>query len=277
MPLLFIFMILLCINSFTLENSYEGLKFFLSPDFSKIDAKLFVFASGQAFFSLCVGEGVLMTYGSYTSKKDNLVSSSFSIASFDTIVALMSGLIIFPALFSSGHANAEQGPTMIFDLMSKIFKDWPFGHFFMICFFLVLCFAALTTCIALMEVVVNFLSETYSWSRKKSLVIFSVVALIFSLPISLSKGALPFLSNIQIKAFGLVGLYEIMDFVWGSLGMIICGFFVAYIAAWKLGSETRAEICQGSSLSERFAKAWTLLVRYLCPLTILGILALAIF
>lgn len=270
MPLLFIFMILLSINSLMLDKASEGLKFFLQPDFSKIDAKLFIFASGQAFFSLCVGEGVLMTYGSYTSKEDNLVSSSFSIATFDTIVAFMSGLIIFPALFSLGYP-VEQGPTMIFDMMSEIFKKLPFGHFLMTSFFLVLCFAAITTCLALMEVVVNYLSETFSWARKKSIIVFASMALIFSLPISLSKGASCYLSNLSIKAFDLKGLYEIMDFIWGSLGMIVCGFVVAYVVGWRLPQKAAAEIKLGSGLNPFAIKAWTFLVRYFCPLVIISL------
>ena len=271
MPLLFVFMVALSINSLMLDNASEGLKFFLTPDFSKIDAKLFIFASGQAFFSLCVGEGVLMTYGSYTSKKDNLFSSTLSIAFFDTIVAFMSGLIIFPAIFSLG-LPIEQGPTMIFDMMSKIFMSLPYGHLFLVCFFLVLCFAAITTCLALMEVVVNYLSETFLWNRKQSILIFCAASLFLSLPISLSKGAVSFLSEMKLESFNITGLYEIMDFVWGTLGMIICGLLVAYIVGWKLAKITQKEVYQGSNLSPFVIKTWSYLVRYLCPVVILLIL-----
>lgn len=271
MPLLFAFMLLLAFNSLLLENSFEGLKFFLQPDFNKIDGKLFIFAGGQAFFSLCVGEGVLMTYSSFVSKRENLFSSALSIAFFDTLVAFLSGIIIFPALFSFGF-SLDQDSTLIYNIMPQIFSQLPYGWGLSICFFLILCFAAITTCIALMEVVVTYLCETYKFSRFISILIFMGFTLLFSLPISLSKGSSELFSHMRIESFNLVGLYEIMDFIWGNVAMLICGLLVAIICGWKINQKVKEEILLGSEVHPLWVDIWSLLISYLCPVLIFLIL-----
>ena len=271
MPLLFVLLIALAINSLCLEKGLEGLKFFLTPDWSKVDAKLLIFAAGQAFFSLCVGEGVLLTYGSYVSKKENLVSSALAMVFFDTFVAFLSGLIIFPALFAFGF-DLNQDTTLIYKVMPHIFSQWAYGSWLSLAFFLTLCFAAVTTCIALMEVVVNFMCETFSWSRLRSVLTFFFICLIPSYFVSLSKGVSPFWSNLSFEYFGLKGLYDLMDFFCGSLGMLVCGFFVAMIAGWIKLPEVKQELALGSSINPLILKVWGLFVRYLAPLLILFLL-----
>lgn len=266
MPMLFLMLIFLVINSLLLEKSMEGLRFFLRVDWSKIDAKLFIFAAGQAFFSLCVGEGVLMTYGSYASKKDNLVSSALYMVFFDTFVAFMSGLMIFPALFSF-NMSLEQGSTLIYKVMPEIFATFAYGKALSLAFFLTLCFAAITTSIALMEVVVNFFVEKFGCSRVKSVFLFNGLVFVPMLIASLSKGVSSTLSDFQI--LGVTGFMDVMDFFWGNLAMLFCGMLVAFLVGWKLSSEMKKELSHGSFLSECSLKFWLFLVAYVAPLSIL--------
>lgn len=268
MPILFLLLIFLAVNSLLLENSWEGLRFFLRVDWDQIDGKLLIFSAGQAFFSLCVGEGVLMTYGSYVSKEDNLVSSALSMVFFDTFVAFLSGLMIFPALFSFGM-SLDQGSTLIFKVMPEIFSTFSYGKFLSLAFFLSLCFAAVTTCIALMEVIVNFLSETFSWSRLRSVFCFNALVLLPMVVSCFSKGASPFLSEMEF--FGVTGFLDLMDFIWGDLSMLFCGLLVALLVGWKLQDKMKKELAHGSSLSESTLNLWSILVAYVAPLSILSI------
>ena len=276
MPILFLFLIFLAVHSLFLEKSFEGLKFFLKADWSKVDGKLFVFAAGQAFFSLCIGEGVLLTYGSYVSKKESLVSSALSMILFDTLVAFLSGLIIFPALFTFGF-DLNQDSTLVYKVMPEIFSLLPFGKWLSLCFFLILCFAAITTCLALMEVVVNFFCENFSLSRKKSVMYFFLLSLFPCLLVSLSKGVSPYLSSLKVESLGLRSLFDILDFVYGNLGMLFCGLMVAFIAGYCKKEDLKKEIQKGSLISDKLVGIWFFLLTYLAPVTIFLILLFNFF
>ena len=151
MPILLILPFILIIYSNLLPNSGKGLVFYLKPDFSKITGKVILAALGQAFFSLSLGMGLMVTYGSYISKKDNLITSGLYVALADTGIAIMAGLIIFPALFAMNQ-NPAEGPGLIFNVLTPLFREMPFGIFFGVIFFVLLSIAALTSTISLVEV-----------------------------------------------------------------------------------------------------------------------------
>lgn len=180
MPLLVVIILLMCVRSLTLPGSLEGLKFLFKPDFSKLSPKVIIEALGQACFSLSIGMAVMITYGSYVSRKQNLVSTSFSVASADFLIATLAGVAIFPAVFAFG-INPSQGPGLVFVTLPNIFNQMFGGYFFAILFFFLLVIAALTSSISLLEVVVAYLSEELKMKRRKATIIASVGASFFGI------------------------------------------------------------------------------------------------
>jgi NSS family neurotransmitter:Na+ symporter len=268
MPILFFILLILVVRSLTLENSFKGVKYYLNPDFSEVNLRVILLALGQAFFSLCVGEAVLITYGSYASKKENLLSSASYIAIFDTLIAFLAGLIIFPALFSFGQ-EPTQGVGLTFAIFPKIFMKMPFGNIFGSLFFLLLSFAAITTGIALLEMPVIYLIDSRKWKRKKAVFVVGGVAFLLGIPSALSKGANSFLTNIHLKVIDQTGFYDIMDFIWGNLGMVMGGGLIAIFVAWVWGIENAAgELLVGCDKFYRVKKFWAFMVKYLIPIFI---------
>lgn len=272
MPLLLLLLIFLVIRSVTLDGAEVGLEYYLKPDFSKLNGKSFIFALSQAFFSLCIGEAVLVTYGSYSSRKENLFSSAIYISLFDTIVALVAGMIIFPALFSFDHVS-EGGFGLTFDVLPSVFQVMPFGYFFGTSFFVLLAFAALTTGVALLEIPVIFLIDSWKWKRKPAVLVVATAAFLIGIPSALSSGINPFLSNLSLDHLKVRGFYEIMDFVWGGLGMVLGGGLLAIFVGWIWGIDHAAqELHFGSNRFGWYKPFWQFSVKYLAPILILCIL-----
>lgn len=272
MPLLFILLIILMIRSVTLKGSYEGLVYYLKPDFSKISGSVILLALSQAFFSLSIGEAVLVTYGSYASKKENLFSSAFYVVIFDTLIAFLSGLVIFPALFAF-DMPVDQGVGLVFKILPQIFQKMHFGFLFSAIFFTLLAFAAITTGIALLEMPVTYLIDSRKWTRKKAVTVMGCLAFILGIPSALSKGAVSWLSNIKIESLSLVGVYDIMDFFWGSLGMVLGGWLLAIFVGWKWKlKEPAMELKKGSSCFRYYEPLWKFTIRYGAPVMIFIIL-----
>ena len=268
MPSLVLLLLILLLRSVTLPNSWEGITYYLYPDFSEVNGKVFLYALSQAFFSLSIGEAVLFTYGSYCSKKENIVKSAYCIAFFDTAVAILSGLILFPAIFSFG-VFPQQGVGLIFHIMPGIFMQMPFGNILGAFFFLMLSFAALTTCIALLEIPVSYLVNARGWSRNAAAWTLAAIAFIISIPSALSKGANVFLSTIKIECFNVIGFQEIMDFVWGALAMIIGSFFLTIFASriWGIKNAVK-ELRSGCSHFSWQGTLWGIIIKYITPLAI---------
>ena len=273
MPGLVILLLILAARSVSLAGAEEGLLYYLSPDFSRITPKVILFVLCQAFFSLCIGEAVLVTYGSYTRKSDNLINSAACIGLFDTLIALLSGLVIFPAMFAVNQMP-DQGTGLIFNVMPEIFSRTPMGPFFGFGFFMILAFAALTTCIALTEIPANFLMQMAGYSREKSVAIIGALSISLSIPAALSRGAHPWLSTISIEAVNAKGLYEIMDFLWGGLGMVLGGLLLTLFVGWKWGAKNAAaELIQGAPGFRKAASLWSFYIRFIAPAAIILILA----
>ena len=168
MPVLLGLLILLAIRAVTLSGAGAGLSFYLAPDFSRLSAQTLPAALGQAFFSLSLGMGAMITYGSYVSKKMNLVSATGLICFLDTVIALLAGLIIFPALFHAG-LSPSSGVGLVFQVLPTLFAELPAGQLFGAAFFLLLAIAALTSTISLLEVPVSYvIDECLPWGRHSS-------------------------------------------------------------------------------------------------------------
>lgn len=237
MVALFAIMIILCINSVMLPNSSEGLEFYLKPDFGKIfnngweNAIQVCFqAMGQAFFTLSIGIGSMLIFGSYIKKDYSLPGESVRIAGLDTLVALMAGLIIFPACFSFG-IHPDSGPGLVFITLPTVFNQMPLGNLWGSLFFIFMAFAALSTVIAVFEAIIAFGMDNWGWSRKKSANINCALIAILSIPCVLGFNVLSFV-NIP----GIGDIQSIEDFIVSNnllpLGSLVILLFCTQKAGW---------------------------------------------
>ncbi|GAB4329872.1 MAG: sodium-dependent transporter [Calditrichia bacterium] len=269
MPLLFLLLIGLIIYVNFLPGSGKGLAFYLKPDFSKITGKVILAALGQAFFSLSLGMGLMVTYGSYISKEDNLISSGLYVALADTAIAIMAGLIIFPALFAMGKDPAA-GPGLVFEVLPGIFQGIPGGTVVGVLFFILLSIAALTSTISLLEVATAYLVDEKQMARKIAVWVVAAVIFVIGLPSALSQGAVGWLSK---PIVGGMEFLSLMDFIWGNLSLAIGALLTSIFVGWVWGARYAAEeLSQGNPGFKNWATLWGFLLRFVCPISIFIIL-----
>jgi len=277
MPALFSILILLIIYSLTLPNASEGISFYLLPDFSKINFQTIYSAMGQAFFSLSLGMGALITYGSYVSKNQNILSSAATITLMDMSVAFLSGLLIFPLVFSQGQ-SPEEGPALVFVVLPGIFNSMGpvLGRIIGGGFFLLLCFAALTSTISLLEVPVAYFVDQKKWSRKKTTWILATVIFVLGLPSMLSQGA--------VAAFSSLSFYQgksALDFVSEvfsdiSLPLGGCLMTIFIVTRWSTEKMSEELYLGNENYKNSFLEKYiNFTIRYICP-TLLGIFSILI-
>lgn len=278
MPLLFVLLIGVIVRSLTLPGAMEGVRYYLTPDFSKITGGVVLSALGQAFFSLSVGWGILITYGSYLPKDQNIVTSGLWIGLMDTSVALLAGLMIFPAVFAFGKDPA-QGTALVFEVLPEIFNSIPSGGSIVgASFFLLLCIAALTSSISMIEVPASYLMDEKKWSRKKSAWTVGILAFLVGIPAALSGGANVFLTEMSINFFGVTktSFLDIMDAFFGEFLIVIVALATCIYTGWIMDTKVIAkEIGLGS---RRFnqplvfgltpSALWVFFVKYVCPIVI---------
>jgi NSS family neurotransmitter:Na+ symporter len=214
MPLLFILIVFLAIRALTLPGSSKGLSFYLKPDFSKLNGTIILFALGQAFFSLSLGMGTMITYGSYLPKSDNLVSSAGWVCFSDTLIAILAGIIIFPTLFAIPGIAPTAGSGLVFKVFPLIFSQIPGGSIFGTLFFLLLSIAALTSTISLLEVPVAYFVDERNWSRKKAAWMIGFLSFMLGVPSALSSGGVKFFTKISL-AFGALLICFFLGYIWG--------------------------------------------------------------
>jgi NSS family neurotransmitter:Na+ symporter len=265
MPVLVIIMFILLARSLTLPGAGKGLEFYLKPDFSQLKPRVIIDAMGQAFFSLSLGMGAMITYGSYLKKKENIPVGAGWVAFLDTFTAVLAGFIIFPALSAYGMSPAG-GHPLVFHILPVIFDRMPFGIFFGMLFFLLLGVAALASTISLLEVAVAYCVDEIKWSRRKSVLAAVVVSFFIGIPSILSFGNVEFFRKLPLVK---VSFFEMMDFVWGtlalSIGALFISIFVGYV--WKSAGALK-EISLGAK-KFRYGWIWSISVKILCPLLIL--------
>jgi len=278
MPLLLVLLLGLIIYANSLPGSGEGLVFYLQPDFSKITGKVALEALGQAFFSMSLGMGLMITYGSYLSKKEDIISSALFIGLFDTIIAIMAGLIIFPALFAMG-ASPDSGPSLVFIVLPKLFLQMPGGSIVGMLFFILLSIAALTSTVSLLEVQIAFLVDEKKVDRKKIVFPAAIFSFIIGIPSALSQGATDFFTN-----FGLIperlcppDFLSQISFIFGTLSLAFGALMLSIFVGWIWGTDKATEeILQGSPYFASTQKLWAFMIKYFIPLVIF-ILLLNIF
>ncbi|MBN1558980.1 sodium-dependent transporter [candidate division KSB1 bacterium] len=267
MPLLLALLVILTLRSVTLEGARKGLEFYLKPDFSKIDGGAVAMALGQALFSLSLGMGAMITYGSYLGKRENIIVSAGWVCFFDTLVAVIAGFLIFPALFSMGLDPAG-GPGLVFIVLPTIFPEIPLGTFFGTGFFLLLAVAALTSTISLLEVTVAYMVDEKKWRRKPAALFMSSLAFVLGIPAALSFGGVAWLS--RLPRIGL-GFLDLMNISLGNYSLTLGALLIAIFVGYKWGiAGVRAEVEEGGNVFF-FRKIWTFLIRFICPVAIFAI------
>ena len=265
MPALLVILIILCVKSLTLSGAGEGLKFLFKPDFSKVNASVLLAAMGQAFFSLSVGMGALITYGSYINKKDNMSSTAFSVVAADTLVAILAGVIIFPAAFTFG-IQPEAGAGLAFNTLPMIFDKMAGGYFFCIIFFVLLAIAALTSTISLLEVIVSFLTEEHGFKRSTATWIGTLGSLLLGVfcTLSLRKGS--------VFTFGDMTFFDFMDKFSANFLLPIGALFIVIFVAWKMGKDNfYDEITNQNTLKVSAKKFFYFIIKFVAPIVILAI------
>ncbi len=272
MPFLLILLLFLVIYCSFLPGAVKGYEFYLFPDFGKLKTSSFLEALGQAFFSLCIGEAVLLTYGSYSSKKKSLATSATAIVTLDTLVAFMAGLVIFPALFSA-NKEIPINSQMIFHVMPALFENLPYGRICGTFFFFLLFLASFTTCMALMEVPVNYLRDEKRVSSTKGISLVLTPAALITLIILFSQSRdLKVMGDYQ-TVWGQKDLFDLFDLIWGNGAMIISGLGVSLFAGWVLPSKVfLKEVSHSSPFLEQWGSLLLFSIRYICPPLILLIL-----
>lgn len=280
MPLLIIILIFLIIYSLTLPNAFKGIEFYLIPDFTKISGKTIYMALSQAFFSLSLGMGALITYGSYIRKDDNLISSAAIVTLSDTTIAFLAGLMIFPLVFYQG-LEPSAGPGLVFVTLPGVFETMGpvMGSIIGGGFFLLLCFAALTSTISLLEVPVAFAVDQWKWNRKIIAWILAAIIFIIGLPSMFSTGAVEWCTNFityggQTRDF-MTFVTDVFSDMFLPLGGFLISVFTAYV--WKINnlSQEISGGCPGfkGSIMETFL---TVMIMVICPLLIGSIFVITI-
>lgn len=265
MPALFILLIIIAIRSLTLKGSIEGIKFLLVPDFSKITMDVAKNAMGQVFFSLSIGMGVMITYGSYLSKDVNLLSTAVMIPVLDTTSALIAGFATIPAVFALGFEVSE-GPGLMFVTLPAVFASMPMGQVFCIAFFLLVLFASLTSSMSMLEICVSFFVDVRKKSRVKSTLILGGIIFLLGIPASLS------LAEGSSFRLGSLGFFDMYDKLSSNILLTTGGFLLCIFVGWVLTTKTAIEEIEISGVKFELGNIWSFLVKYVVPVAVFIIL-----
>ena len=268
MPALFILLLVIVVASCMLPGAERGISFLLKPDFSKIDGSVCLNAMGQSFYSLSIGMGCICTYASYFSRRTNLSQSAIQISVIDCLVAILAGLMIFPAAFSVG-VQPDSGPSLIYITLPNVFQQAfsavPFvGTIVSFAFYALMSLAALTSMISLHEVSTAFFQEEMHISRKRSATIVSVSTSVIAIFCSLS------LAGVDWLVIGGRSLFDWFDFVTGQLFLPIVGFFACLFIGWYVPKDiVRDEFTNWGTLRSPLYPVFLFCVRFVCPTGIL--------
>jgi NSS family neurotransmitter:Na+ symporter len=264
MPLLVLLLIALALRAVTLPGAGAGLAYYLSPDLTRLaDIRVFTSALGQAFFSLSLGMGCILTYGSYFPREDGIASSALWIVALDTSIALLAGFIVFPVGFSiAGFDPTTSGPGLIFTVLPRLFAELPGGQLFGGGFFLLLSVAALTSTISLLEVPVSHCVDALGWSRTKAVGAVAAVVFVLAIPSALGNGAVAVFTT--VPGFG-IGFLDLMVNAWNEFALPIGGFLTAIFIGRIWGVDRALEELRAEAAWFPSPKLWAFLIRWICP------------
>lgn len=273
MPGLFVLLIILTVRSVTLPGAMEGVKYLIVPDFTKVNINTFMSALGQAFFSLSLGMGIMSTYGSYVSKEENLIKNTGIVCCIDTMVAILAGFMIIPAVFAMG-VEPGMGGGFAFVSLAGVFQGMPLGFLFGALFYCLLLFAAITSAISLMEGPVSYLVEEHRIPRKKATIMISLVMFGIGVFYTLSQAYLPIkgvwfdgANGLSYPIFG-----DFLEFVTDRLLIPVTAIASCIYVGWAWSPKKAAEELKIGGKEFKLEKVWTVLVKYIAPAAIVIIL-----
>ena len=269
MPVLMVILVILVIRALTLPGAGEGIEFFLRPELDNFTWGSLSTALGQAFFTLSLGMGAMITYGSYLSDDDNIADAAGQIVGLDTLIAIIAGLAIFPAVFALG-GSVTDGPGLAFITLPGVFAQMPLGNFFGFLFFLLLTIAALTSAISLLEVVTAWLTDEKGWERKKAAFLLGGVIFLVGIP--------PLLGFGPLEGFNVIGkdIQELYEWVASDLLLPLGGLFMAIFAGHIWGFRKTAEEINKNESKFRVGNVFGFTIKYVVPVLIAAILVIEI-
>ena len=263
MPILAVLLLILVGNSFFLPEFRKGMEFLFVPDWSKVNGQTWIDAMGQAFFSLSVAMGIMVAYGSYLSDNTKIGKTALQVAGLDTLIAILAGIVIFPACFSFGVAPGE-GSGLVFVTLPQVFNSMPFGWVMGLLFFVLVTLAGLTSCMSIFEVPISFLQEEWHISRRRAVIISAIWALVLGIGCSLSMGLW--------SGFTINGdvLFDFLDHLTARYLMPICAFLTSLFVGWWLEKEIiHNAITNWRNDSGWYLRPLLLLLRSIVPICIL--------
>ena len=279
MPALFVILVILLVRSLTLPGAEEGLRYMLSFDVSKLSFDTVLSALGQAFYSLSIGMAILITYGSYLPKTENLSKNTVLICAMDTLVAFLAGFIIVPAVFATlGADHVGKGGGFAFVSLAGVFEKMPGGRLFGVLFYLLLLFAALTSCISLIEGIVAFLTEQFGWERKRTTIVTCAVMFLIGCLYTCTQAAFP-LKGIWLDAVNGLSFppfCDAMEYFTDRLLIPICALGCCLFAGWVWKPERVIAEVEQDGVRFGLKRVYAVLIRYIAPLAILLILVLSV-
>ncbi|WP_042357532.1 sodium-dependent transporter [Bacillus rubiinfantis] len=263
MPVLFILFIALILRSLSLDGAMQGVTFLFKPDFHKVTAETILFALGQSFFALSVGVSVMVTYSSYLSKKESLFRSALSIVCMNIFIIVLSGLAIFPAVFSFG-LQPDSGPVLLFNVLPNVFNKMAFGIVFFVAFLVLFLFAALTSAFSMLEIIVSVICKGDSRTRAKWSWVIGMAIFIFGIPSALSYGMLS-----DTLIFGKT-IFDLADYLVSNILMPLGSLLIAIFVPLKIKkSALYEELSAGGGFSFGLFQVWYFLIRYVAPIAII--------
>ena len=263
MPLLFLCLIIVIFRNLSLNGALEGVKFYLSPDFSKITPKLLIDVLGQVFFALSLGFGVMITLSSHLKKDENLIKTATYTGVLNTLIAILAGFMIFPALFSAG-LSPDKGPSLVFETLPIAFSYVKFGTFVCALFFVLLLVAALTTSLPIYQVIISVLEEKFKLAKNTAInLTLGGIFVLGNLPCILAYGAWR-----DIKIVGAKNIFDSFDFISGNVLFVLTAFLCCVYVGWVMKDEAINELSNGGKIKSKWIKIWFYYVKFIVPVVI---------
>ncbi len=267
MPLLLILIIICDIRALLLPGAMEGIRFLFNVNFSSVTKEVVLMALGLSFFKLSLGMGTIITYGSYFTSDNNMFATSGKVALADTIVSLLAGLAVFPAVFSFGM-KPEQGPGLLFMTIPLVFSKIPFGGLLVILFFILTAIAATTAMMSIFEVVIIFITEEQRLSRKKAVIITAFIVMVFGIPSSLSANSTSLLGNVKILGLTFFNFFDsVSSNILLPLGGLLIVIFVGYFLNRR--DVARELSNKGTVNNGALIKVYLFLLKFITPILLL--------
>lgn len=273
MPILVVMTIGIAIYNLTLDGSWEGFLFYIKPNFSEFSIKTIIAAMGQMFYSMSLAMGIMITYGSYMRKQDNLEKSVRHIEIFDTGIAFLSGMMIVPAVFAFSGGNSDAlnvGPGLMFVTLPKVFNSMAGGKIIGLIFFILVLLAALTSAISLMETIVSVLIDKTKFTRKSICIIVMIASVLIALPSSLGFGVW---SGFTIMGYSILDFF---DFISNNILMPVLALLTCILIGFIVKPKVITDEVEVSS-KFKAKKYYGVLIRYVAPVCLLIILASSLF